>query len=91
MNQKPTLLKTISIFLLSGSRAYYESRIYGNNTVRELILRGMGSSNDDLIASSKLLLANMRVAITQQNEFINNFSIQPDPNERNELKIGKNI
>ncbi|XP_031625862.1 uncharacterized protein LOC116342402 isoform X2 [Contarinia nasturtii] len=70
-----------------GSKAYYESIIYTNNNFRELILQDMGSPDDDLIVSSKVFLANMREAITQQNEFIIMFGIQLDPDEQNELKI----
>lgn len=77
-------------FLLSGSRAYYESRIYSSNTVREKLLQDMGSSSDNFIVSSKLFLTNMRDAIKQQNKFIDYFDIQPDLDEQNELKIGKN-
>lgn len=51
----------------------------------------MAESGDDLIALSKEFLANMREAITQQNEFIEMFAIQPDFDEQNELKIGMNI
>lgn len=50
----------------------------------------MGSSSDNFIVSSKLFLTNMRDAIKQQNKFIDYFDIQPDPDEQNELKIGKN-
>lgn len=82
--------KIISTFLLSGSKAFYESEIYTQNTARQFILRSMQSPNNDLITSSKFFLANMKHAITQQNEFIKMFAIQPDPDEQNELKIGKN-
>lgn len=51
----------------------------------------MAESGDDLIALSQEFLANMREAITQQNEFIEMFAIQPDFDEQNELKIGMNI
>lgn len=88
MNQKPTLLKTISIFLLSGSKAHYESRIYLNNNSREFALQLMETPDQDLIALSKDFLANMRDAITLQNQFIGMFAIQSDPDEQNELKIG---
>lgn len=81
--------KVISIFL-SGSRAFYESIIYTNNNIRELRLQDMRRTNNYSIASSKEFLANMREAITQQNGFIKMFAIQPDPDEQNELNIGKN-
>lgn len=81
--------KKNSIFLVSGSKAYYESKIYENNDLRELILQNMESPDDALIALSKAFLGNMENAIEQQNQFIEMFSIQPDPDEHNELKIGK--
>lgn len=51
----------------------------------------METNDDNLIASSKEFLANMKDAIRQQNEFIEMFAIQSDPDEQNELKIGMNI
>lgn len=51
----------------------------------------METTDDDLIALGKIFLANMRYAITQQNNFIEKFAIQADPDEQNDLKIGENI
>lgn len=69
---------------------YYESKIYTNNRLSVFLLEDMRRNDRDLIASSKDFLANMKEAITQQNEFIKRFAIIPDPDEQNELKIGKN-
>jgi len=71
----------------TGSKAYYESMIYLNNQSRERVLQDMEIDDDDLIASSKDFLENMRDAIKQQNNFIEKFAIQPDPDEQNHLKI----
>lgn len=51
----------------------------------------METTDDNLIASSKEFLANMKDAIREQNKFIEIFAIQSDPDEQNELKIGMNI
>lgn len=56
-----------------------------------MLLQDMRGTNDHLITSSKEFLANLKETIVQQNEFITMFAIQPDPDEQNELKIGKNI
>ncbi|XP_055306524.1 uncharacterized protein LOC129570829 isoform X1 [Sitodiplosis mosellana] len=71
----------------SGSQAYYESRIYINNNLRETCLRNMEDPQNDLITLSTVFLANMKESISQQIEFINMFAIQPDTDEQNELKI----
>lgn len=51
----------------------------------------MQRTDNELIASSKDFLASTREVVTQQNEFIEMFAIQPDADERNELKIGMKL
>ncbi|XP_055297871.1 uncharacterized protein LOC129566188 [Sitodiplosis mosellana] len=69
------------------SKAYLEHAMYHMNDARTSLLLHMPNSDNYLIASSKMFLANMRQAITAQNEYIDKFSVDPDPDESNELKI----
>lgn len=78
-------------FLLSDSQAYFESMIYLNHKSRENNLQNMETADGDLIELGNSFLANMKEAMIQQKEFIEKFGIQPDFDERNEMKIGKNI
>lgn len=65
--------------------------VYINTRLREFLLEDMQRTNNELIASSKDFLASTREVITQQNEFIEMFAIQPDADEKNELKIGMKL